>query len=142
MIYFLDTSALVKRFVSERGSTEVRHLFTRGRVLAASRLAYPELVASTVRMWREGRMTEARRDEILASIPQCIAGLNLVVEVRGPLLAQIAALLLRRALRAYDAVQLASALLIKESGAVDFWSADARLVEAAKAEKLRTTLVG
>lgn len=142
MIYFLDTSALVKRYLSEPGSTEVRRLFARQGTVAASRLAHPELVASTVRMWRDGRLAEARRNEILAEIPLCVARLDVVVEVRGPLLAEITALLLRRALRAYDAVQLASALQIKQSGAVDFWSADARLVEAARAEKLRATLLG
>ena len=142
MIYFLDTSALVKRYLSEPGSTEVRRLFARQRTVAASRLAHPELVASTVRMWREGRLAQARRDEILAEIPVCLAQLDLVVEVRGPLLTQTTELLLRRALRAYDAVQLGSALQLKASGAVDFWSADARLVDAARAEGLRATRVG
>lgn len=117
-------------------------MFARKQTVAASRLAHPELAASTVRMWREGRLAQARRDEILAEIPQCLSALDLVVEVRGPLLAHTSALLLRRALRAYDAVQLASALLVKATGSVDFWSADARLVEAARGERLRARLLG
>ena len=141
MIYFLDTSALVKRFVSERGSAAVRSLFLRQRTIAVSRLAHPELVASIVRMWREGRLAKDRRDEILTEILNCIAGVDHVVEVRGPLLPRVTRLLLSRPLRAYDAVQLASALQLKVSGAVDFWSADERLVAAARAEALRATLI-
>ncbi len=40
---YLDTSALVKRFVSEAGSREVQGLLTGGEPIASATIAYAEL---------------------------------------------------------------------------------------------------
>lgn len=56
MIHFLDTSALVKRYVAEPGSTEVRRLF-RASMLGVARIAYAELAAAVARRQREGALT-------------------------------------------------------------------------------------
>jgi predicted nucleic acid-binding protein len=54
------------------------------------------------------------------------------------MLARVRVLALRYPLRAYDAVQLAAALLLSERGpSVQFWSADGALVRAARTEGLR-----
>jgi hypothetical protein len=51
-------------------------------------------------------------------------------------------LVTRRPLRGYDAVHLAAALALRDRGlAVTFWAADATLVEAARGEGLRATLL-
>jgi hypothetical protein len=52
-------------------------------------------------------------------------------------------LVVRHALRGYDAVQLAAALAIRhEGGAVAFWSTDGDLVAAAQAEGLQGVVPG
>lgn len=142
MIYFLDSSALIKRYISESGSAAVRRIFARKQTVAVSRLAHAELAATFARLSREGRLTEARSTELFSALRLDIREFDVTVEVRGPLLARVESLVLRQPLRAYDAVQLASALQINEKAAVDFWSADVRLVEAAKTERMRATLVG
>lgn len=141
MIYFLDTSALVKRYLPEPGSDQVRSLFRRRRRIAVSRIAYAELLAAVSRACREGAVTEAARDSVFAAVKRDFAVLH-VTEVKRSLIEKTALLVLRHPLRAYDAVQLASALTWQERGAaVDFWGADGVLVDAARREHLRATLV-
>lgn len=142
MTYFLDSSALVKRYLPEPGSEVVRALFRRRRRLSVSRITYAEVVAAVARAWREGLIEETTRDTISAAIDADFGGFD-VTEVRRAVIDRIPALVLRQPLRAYDAVQLASALILKERGAsVEFWGADDRLVTAARGEGLRASLVG
>lgn len=142
MTYFLDSSALVKRYLPEPGASAVRTLFRRQRRIAVSRITYGEVAAAVARGWREKLLAEEARDTIFATLDADFSGFD-VTEVRRAIIESIPALVLRQPLRAYDAVQLASALTLKERGAsVDFWAADDRLVDAARAEGLRATLVG
>ncbi|MBV9946203.1 MAG: hypothetical protein JOZ69_05090 [Myxococcales bacterium] len=53
-------------------------------------------------------------------------------------MALVPELVLRHPIRGYDAVQLAAALTVRASGqAVEFWSSDAALCQAAANEGLR-----
>ncbi|MBI5481762.1 MAG: type II toxin-antitoxin system VapC family toxin [Deltaproteobacteria bacterium] len=142
MTYYLDTSALAKRYVTEPGSVLVRALFRRQRPIVVSRIAYAELAAAVARQCREGVLPGAARDAILARLDRDLAQI-LVLDVRASTLGPVAGLVVRHPLRGFDAVHLASALaLAARGGSVDFWSADRRLVVAARAEGLRATLVG
>ena len=58
MIY-LDTSALIKRFVTERGSRLVRRLVAQPPAVATSKIAYAEVHAALARKRREGRVAAA-----------------------------------------------------------------------------------
>ena len=140
MIPFLDTSALVKRYVSEKGSDTVRSLFRRGRP-AVVRIAYAEVASALGRLWRAGRVAE---DAMRVAIEQLDDdfGMMQVVEVRTALVRRVPALVMARPLRAYDAVQLAAALALRDQGAaVQFWTADKKLAESARSEDLRATLL-
>ena len=142
MTYFLDSSALVKRYLPEPGASLVRALFRRRRRIAVSRITYAEVATAVARAWREKLIGEEARDSVLATLDADFRGFD-VTEVRRAIIESIPTLVLRQPLRAYDAVQLASALTLKERGAsVQFWGADDRLVGAARAEGLRATLVG
>ena len=55
---YLDTSALVKRFVSETGSSEVQSLLTGGEPIAAATIAYAELYSGLTRRHREGFLSQ------------------------------------------------------------------------------------
>lgn len=137
MIHFLDTSALVKRYVREPGSEAVATAIRKGTVVLA-RITYAEILAALARATREKLLTESRRDRIFREI-----GLDFrtwtIIEIRQPVLDRIPGLVLRHPLRGYDAVQLAAALTVQDrGGTVQFWSADERLVAAAASEGLRT----
>ena len=140
MIHYLDTSALVKRYVSEAGSASVRPLF-RTKDVATSRIAYAEIAATMARLARERALTEPARDAILARLDADFVAIT-IVEIRAALVHRVPSLVSRRPLRGYDAVHLACALALRERVvAVTFWAADAGLVEAARAEGLRTMLL-
>jgi len=140
LIHYLDTSALVKRYVSEAGSASVRPLF-RTKDVATSRIAYAEIAATMARLARERALTERARDAILARLDADFAAIT-IVEIRAALVRRVPSLVSRRPLRGYDAVHLACALALRERVvAVTFWAADAGLVEAARAEGLRTMLL-
>jgi len=142
MIYFLDTSVLVKRYLTEPGSAEVRSLFRRKRPIAVARIASAELAAAVARQHSEGAVTETTRDAILARLNRDFAQMT-VVEVRAAMLSRVPALVVRWPLRGYDAVQLAAALTLQASGvSTTFWSSDANLVAAALGEGLRATEIG
>ena len=140
MIYFLDTSALVKAYVREHGTEEVRKLFR--RPLAISMLSVVEVRSGLRRREREGALSPAHVDAILSAIKVDFAEMW-AVEARKGVLESAAELLDRHPLRAYDAVQLASATAIqRRAKAVTFVCADAALNQAATAEGLRTLVVG
>lgn len=139
MIYFLDTSALVKRYVAEPGSPLVRSLFARRRKVAISRLAFAEVAAAAARRRREGTLSARQQEALLARLEEDLSTF-LVVEVRQASLSTVPGLCSRHPLRAYDAVQLAAALLLRQTAsAVDFWTTDHALRLAALAEGLRAT---
>jgi uncharacterized protein len=137
LIYFLDASALVKRYVQEEGSAVVRQLLGRG--LAVSGLSSVEIPAAVWRRARDGDLEPGRAAEISrqleADLPEMI-----VVEVRRNVLTLAAELVERRTLRAYDAVQLACALRLKKRAglAITMVGADRLLLRTASAEGLKT----
>lgn len=140
MIHYLDTSALVKRYIPEAGSEPVNRQLRRGGV-ATSRTTYAEVAASVARMCRDRRLSTTERDEIFARLDPDFAELT-IVESRVAVMRRVPGLVSRRAVRGFDAVQLCSALTLRDRGnPVTFWAADRALVEAAEAEGLRTTLL-
>jgi len=61
-----------------------------------------------------------------------------IIEIRPALVARVPDLVTRHPLRAYDAIQLAAATTVRETGtSVEIWCADGELVEAARGEGFR-----
>jgi len=142
MTYFLDASALVKRYVREPGTATVAAFVRRRRPLAASRLAAVEVPAALWRRCRERDVDAERVRTILARFGHDLGEMTLV-EVRPGLVDDAQRLVGVHPLRAYDAVQLASALrLHREAGLpTTFVCADGPLATAAGAEGLRTLVL-
>jgi len=137
MIAYLDTSALVKLYVKETGSAAVRAACDRSEALATSRLSYVEAHAAAARRAREGDLSQkatARFAENLERDWQDYA----IVEVSEVVCRLAVELAGRHPLRAADALQLASALFLRESArqSILFLCFDERLVAAAKEEGL------
>lgn len=138
MIRYFDASAWAKRYLFEPGADEVIRLVQEASV-AISRLTVVETASAVERQQREGRITAAESTRMLADLQSDTAGI-LLIEV-DVYVCRIAVEALRRhALRAGDAIQLASALhLLRRLGrGIEFVCFDQRLNAAARAEGLRT----
>lgn len=108
---------------------------------ATSRLSAVEVASALARRCREGAFSAGERDRALAALEQDFSALQ-VVELSPAIVASARALLVRRPLRAGDAIQLASALLLQREmePEVTFAAYDERLREAAAAEGLSVVL--
>lgn len=135
MRYF-DASALVKRYVRERGTAKVRRLLT-SDVAVTSRLSVVEIASALARRAREGAFSDTARDRAMAAFEADLASV-LVVELTAAVVARAQALVRRHTLRAGDAIQLASCLYIQEmlGEETSFVAFDDRLANAARLEDL------
>lgn len=139
MIRFFDTSALVKRYVEEPGSAMVRAAL-RANTVAVARVTLAETAAAVARAARLSAITVAQRDAILSRLPLDFARLQ-VIEIRPALVSRVSSLVTSHPLRAYDAIQLAAAITLRQAGtAVEIWCADGDLVAAADAEGFRVVI--
>ena len=137
MIAYVDTSALVKLYVSEVGSPEAREKLDRADSLATSLVTYVEVRAAIARRAREGDVSRGAKDELLSML-EADWEHYAVVGVSDPLCRLAAKLCHRHPLRGVDALHLASALTVKvQSGQpVMFLCFDERLRSAAHEEGL------
>jgi uncharacterized protein len=137
MILYLDTSALVKLFVAEEPSPEVRAVARVAGACATSRVACVEALAALARREREGMApvgVQGLRDAFEAA-----RSTLMVIEVSRAITVRAAALARSHALRAFDAVHLASAQEVFETAPdMVFACFDDRLDQGAKAQGMRT----
>ncbi len=134
---YCDASALVKRYVREKGSVKVRRLLSSGTA-ATSRYSAVEIASALARRTRNGALSESERDRALAALEEDMTAF-IVVELTGDIVVRAQALLRRYSLRAGDAVQLASCLHLRDQleDDVDLIAFDDRLLAAARREKVR-----
>ena len=144
LIYYFDASAFAKHYLREPGSQWVNGLL--GQVMqdrfVSVELIGVETVCAIARAEREKRIGRGLRDSLTArAIGETHRALQLA-EVSRQILSHASQLALRRPLRAYDAIHLATALQISNETrllglpAPIFISADANLLAAARAEGL------
>lgn len=132
MILYLDTSALIKAYVSEDGTHDVLQAMRAAEAVATHLIAYVEAQAAFARMIREKAIAagpgEALRKEFSRDWENYIR-----VGVDEPLVQRAASLAEAFALRAYDSVHLAAAdLLSKQADTrVAFACFDRKLSRAA-----------
>jgi len=110
--YFLDSSALVKRYVTETGTAWVTGLLNpaaRHRLYVA-RITGAEVVAALTRKERGKHLSPADAAAAVSSFQHDYANRLRPVEITTALIVEAMALARTRALRGYDAVQLAAAL--------------------------------
>jgi predicted nucleic acid-binding protein len=136
VITYFDASALAKRYVDEVGSAAVDD-WMRTRPCATSRWSQVEVLSAISRRRREGILSAAERDRAATALADDLAGVY-VVELTIEVVAAADALLARHALRAGDAIQLASAFVLRQRSGdmVRFLAFDQRLGTAAAAEGL------
>lgn len=140
MTAFLDSSALVKRYVKEEGEDLVRAV---GHPIVASALATVEVPAA---LWRKRRMGDLSSEDarflsrrFRRDITVGRGGAIELVDIGSDLLSLAVGLVARHPLRANDAVQLATALRVDEAlGGCRFACFDRTLLDAAAAEGLES----
>jgi predicted nucleic acid-binding protein len=132
MILYCDTSAVVKLYVVEPFSADIRRLIEEAEVVAVCRIAWAEAHAALSR-----RAREVPTDAPAISSAKRALGEDwpryLIMEVTQPLVERAARYADTFALRGYDSVQLAAAhetALLAEA-AVSFACFDERLNKAA-----------
>ena len=143
-VLFLDSSALVKRYVCETGSIWVQHQTdaTAQNSLYVVRLTGVEVVSAIARKARAGGMSAADALSATADFQADFPAAYNLVEITPSLTVEAMRLVGKHALRAYDALQLAAALHVNDAlsafqaAGLTLLSADAELNAAAQAEGL------
>lgn len=114
MILYLDTSALVKLYAEEPGREEVENAVQEAHVVAVSEIGYVEARSALARKEREGSFSTDEHDATIEQLQQDYREVYLSRPVTGDLIARAGELAREHALRAYDAVHLATALVLRE----------------------------
>ncbi len=143
-IYFLDTSAIVKRYCLERGQSWIQSLcnLLQGHILFISQAALVEVVTAFCRKAYLREISITQRDEFIDAFRADCKNSYIIEPVTDAIYTAAGNLCRVYNLRAYDAVQLSCALNTCNAALADqvpppiFVCADKRLVEFACAEGL------
>ena len=137
MITYLDTSSLVKLYVDEPASREVKNLVSLSNQVASSIVAYAESRAAFARRYREKAFTTGQHKKLIKSLDEdwdhyLIIMLTKEIALTAGNLAE------KHGLRGFDAIHLSSALSLgKElSSRIIFSCADQKLQTASEKEGL------
>jgi hypothetical protein len=142
--YFLDTSALVKRYVAEVGSAWVTALSdpSAGNVCQIAAATQVELLAALYRRVRIGSLPLVQAQRLEQQFRHELATHFQVIGLNTAIVADAMRLVAALPLRAYDALQLATALYLHTLGqplglpAPTFLSSDQSLNQAALSQGL------
>ena len=140
---YWDTSALLKLFVSERGSSEARHVLAGDREVATALLTYVEAFSAFTRRGQDGSLTRAS----LASARRRF-GAEWTAYLRVPMTHEVVRrsreAVERHGIKTLDAVHLGSLLELGErlGESIPLVAADGGLLRAATAEGLRVIRTG
>jgi predicted nucleic acid-binding protein len=142
--YFFDSSALVKAYIAETGTTWVRTILDdEQHRIYISQMAALEVVAALTRRFHVGDLTLQERDQAAHDVRNdCMD--YLAIGVTHEFIETAIDFALRHNLRAYDAAQLASAVTVRnvlsqtpEYAGLTLASADFELNRAAALEGLQ-----
>lgn len=142
--YYFDSSALIKRYVTETGTVWVNNLCQAnpGYTFYVSRIRGAEFVAALFRRVRGGDITLTDGQATATQFKADFHNYYQIVEVTEPLIDTAMALAEKHNLRGYDSVQLASVVTLQSIRAalslppITFVCADDQLNAAATSESL------
>ena len=139
MILYLDTSALLKKYFKELGSEDIIESWQAATEIAISSVGYAETMASIHRKRREIQTSPKTFSPVFESFQKDWESF-IRIEVADNLNESINRITAAYPLRGFDAIHLASALLINERVPEGFLFAcfDNALLKAAQGEGLET----
>jgi predicted nucleic acid-binding protein len=131
---YLDTSALIKRFVAERGSTSVTRLTRPDAPVGTATIAYAETYSGLTRRHRDGDLSAIDYANACEQFERDWTG-YLRICLDDDVLGAARLVIRRHALRGFDGIHLASALTRQSrwDEPVVVVAADQRLLRAAAA---------
>lgn len=140
--YQFDASGLVKRYVDEIGSDWVRAIIapSQTNIISIADVTRAEVASALSRRVREGVISVDERDELMRTFQAHCATEFRVAPTEHSIIDLAVELILRHPLRAYDGIQLATAIIVSQSliahnlPSLIFVSADDVLIAAAQAE--------
>ena len=135
-LYYLDTSALLKRYRTEKGTEVLDALFsnrTRDELFITSHFTAVEVESTAARALKGRVLNKKARAVLLGLFADDLENLLVVLPVSTVLLSEAAAVARKYSLRASDALHLATALRAKQASATDivFVASDKELIDAA-----------
>lgn len=144
--YYLDTSALVKGYAYETGSSWMRDILHTPQTHSfyTVRLAGPEMIAALYRKVRTRELSRSVAARLTQEFKTDWKRRYRILEIDAEVGNRAMELTEKHSLRGYDAVHLAAALLLHETRRAAhlldmiFLVADDDLLQAAKAEGLST----
>jgi predicted nucleic acid-binding protein len=109
-VYFLDSSALVKRYIRETGTDWVASLFSPdlGNDYFVAAIAGVEIIAAITRRARSGSLKAADATLVCAQFKQDFQSTYQIIEITEEIISLGMSLAEEKGLRGYDAVQLAA----------------------------------
>jgi predicted nucleic acid-binding protein len=146
-LFFLDASALVKRYSKESGSVLVNEMFRHipTTEMTCSTIGVLEIVSILVRKRNDGRLSEELFDQAMTNFKAEVIDSKsfLITSVNDFLILSALGLVAKYNLNATDAVILRSAMdIFKELEASEdqlvLWTSDRRLARAAETEGIAT----
>ncbi|MDP1930346.1 MAG: type II toxin-antitoxin system VapC family toxin [Gammaproteobacteria bacterium] len=137
MRVFFDSSAFVKRYISEPGTESVLAWCDQATEIVLSGIILPEIISAFCRLQRETRITQTQYRQLKSLLLADIEDAALA-DLSPEVLAHAIANIETNTLRGMDAIHIGSALALK----VDvFLSADSRQLDAASRAGLRVEAV-
>jgi predicted nucleic acid-binding protein len=111
VLYYFDSSALVKRYIRERGTAWVLDITDPGvgNIIFVARITAVEVIAAITRAVRVGSVTSADAFSAKADFRHDYLNQYRTMEITAGLITRAMVLAEQYALRGYDAVQLAAA---------------------------------
>jgi predicted nucleic acid-binding protein len=145
-VAYFDTSALLKRYVTEAGTEWISGLLssTDAPLVFTSHLTVVEATCAFARRVREGNLSPQALDNLLRLFDYDVAYRYHILDLGPATIDAARELAFQQPLRAYDAVHLATAWLANrelvraDKPPLTFFSADVRLVDIARATGLLT----
>lgn len=137
MISYFDTSAIVKFYISEIGSEEVREIFDLSDVLATSSISYIETISIFTRINNEKKLSDSDYKNLISNFKKDWEDLfvlkidNIIIKTAGQFIESYK-------IKGYDSVHLASAVIFSQciNKTINFCCYDKKLNEAALNENL------
>lgn len=144
--YFLDSSALVKRYVTEQGTQWIRKISSPGigHTIFIAQITPAEMVSALMRRKREGNLDPRTAHAARLYIDRHTVREYQVIRLSDTIVKRAEDLLEKYSLRGADALQLASVLevnhIISAAGLTPliFIGSDERLLTVATMESLQT----
>ncbi len=137
MMYYFDSSALVKKYIEESGSETVIELLRNAEMPVTSKLAYPEILSGFGRKKRDKEIGEKEYRTAVTNFEADWPAL-LIIEYQDELLEIIKLLAEKHPLKGADLVHLASVLWLQKAARekLTLVASDIQLIKASMVEKV------